>query len=485
MDGDTALPINQQNPSAPPSGESSAQVNSSIQSPPTGPVPFTPPPSMPPSSADSSRRNLLKKILIGVVILVVIITGILVFALSKGTAPKPVKIVWWGLWEDNKTVEPIIDDFHRAHPNITVEYIKEDPTQYRERLVTRIKNGTGPDIFRFHNTWYPMLSDVLLPLPSDVITPDAFKNEYYPVMQKDLMQNGALYGIPLDADSLVLFVNTDLLHSLNVDVPSTWDDFVKASNKLTVKDQEGKIKTAGAALGLVRNVTHAEDIISLLLVQQGVNLQNPSSSLQQETDAISFYTSFVKGEQPIWDDSLDNSLDSFAQGNLAMYFGYSWDMLRMQELNKNLAFKVYPVPNLYGRNTTIASYWVEGVSSQSPNRAAALLFMNYLTQKETLQKFYAEAAKERGFGEPYPRVDMADSLKDNQIAYPFISQLKNASSTYFSSGTYDGETGLNSQANQYLDDTINSIVNSGNSPQSAVQTLNQGIAQLFQQYGIH
>lgn len=446
--------------------------------------PSSPPPVTTTSSGGSGRGGFIMKLLIGLVVIIVVAITIFIISASRSSAPKHVKLVWWGLWEDNKTVQPIIDDFQRSHPDITVEYVKQDPNQYRERLAARIKNGTGPDVFRFHNTWYPMLSDVLLPLPSDVITPDAFKKQYYPVMQKDLIQNGAIYGIPLDADTLALFVNTDLLRSLNVEVPSTWDDFVKAATKLTVKDQQGKIKTAGAAMGEYRNITHAPEIVSLLMIQQGVNFKDLAGSAQQAQDALNFYSSFERGNQTVWDDSLDESLLSFTQGNLAMYFGFSWDMIRMQQLNKNLSFRVYPVPNLYGRNTTIASYWVEGVSSKSPNRKAALEFMQYLTQKETLQKFYAEAAKIRGFGELYPRVDMADSLKDNQLVYPFVSQLNNATSTIFSSDTYDGETGLNSEANQYLQNAVNGVVNGGMSPQSAVQTLTQGISQVLQQYGI-
>ena len=194
-------------------------------------------------------------------------TILVIVFLPRGQAEK-VKIVWWGLWEDARVIEPIIADFERENPTIDVEYSKQDPKQYRERLATRINLGTGPDIFRFHNTWYPMLSDVLLPLPSDVITQEDFKKNYYPVMQTDLVHNGGIYGIPLGADTISLFVNTELLDAAGVDVPTTWEDFVIAAKKLTVKDETGTIKTAGTALGTYVNITHASDIVSLLFVQQ-------------------------------------------------------------------------------------------------------------------------------------------------------------------------------------------------------------------------
>lgn len=465
-----------------------------MQPPPTTPPPNSLPPQQPPPPAQNQSfqepslagnfmgGGFLKKFLIGIGV-IILITFLIILLLPKGASEKPVTLQWWGLWEDSSTVQPLITDFKATHPTITIQYIKNDPDQYRERLLTRIQNGTGPDIFMYHNTWFSMLSDNLSPLSSDVITPDEFKTAYYPVVQQDLTKNGAIYGIPLGIDSLALFVNPSLLASAGVQVPSTWDDFIKAAKQLTVKDSNGKIKTAGAALGTYSNITHAPDIISLLFLQQGVQLHTIAASTQNESDALKFYTAFALGDNNVWDATLDNSLLAFSKGNLAMYFGYSWDIFAIQKLNPQLQFRIYPVPNLYGKKTTVASYWANGVSVKSPNQKAAMEFMHYLAQKSTAQKFYTEAAKTRAFGEPYARKDLQSSLKDNALVYPFVSQLDNASSSYFASDTHDGDTGLNSVMNNYLQTAINSIVNDGNSPDSAVNDLNNGITQVLQKYG--
>jgi hypothetical protein len=111
-------------------------------------------------------------------------------------------------------------------------------------------------------------------------------------------------------------------------------------------------------------------------------------------------------------------------------------------------------------------------------------FMHYLTQKETLQKLYTESSKTRSFGEPYPRVDMAEELKDNSLIYPFISQLDNAGSSYFASNTQDGDTGLNKQANSYLENAINAIINNNSSVDSEVAKFQLGVGHVLQTYGI-
>lgn len=437
---------------------------------------------MPPAPKKIGHKLPLLKILIGVVVLIVAVV-LIVSLLPKGQ-DEEVKLTWWGLWEDPKIVAPIISEFERDHPNVSIEYSKQDPSQYRERLATRIENGTGPDIFTFHNTWYPMFSGALLPLPTDVITQEDFIKNYYPVMQEDLVHNGGIYGIPQGADTLSLFVNTELLEDAGEQVPTTWEDFVSVARNTTVKNEDGTIRTSGAALGTFGNVTHAPDIISLLFIQQGVVINQFGTTPQDEIDALDFYTSFSRGNQSTWDGDFESSLLAFSQGKVALYFGYSWDIFTIQRLNPELAFTIHPVPSLFDRTMTIASYWVNGVSSRSQYQQEALEFMKFLAQKEISQKIYTESAKTRPFGQPYARVDLADTLKDNTLIYPFVSQLPHAKSSVFVSDTTDANAGLNAVSNTYLGNAVNGIILDGSSTQSVVETLDQGIAQVFAQYGI-
>ena len=429
----------------------------------------------------------LKKILIGLGILIVIII-IIFLIIPKKPAVKNVTLVWWGLWEDNATMQPLIDEFQKQNPNIKIEYTKQDPNNYRDTLLTRMNNGTGPDILRYHNTWVPTFASILAPLPNDVISVEDFKKIYYPAIQKDLLSNGAIYGVPLGADSLALFVNTDLLKAAGVSVPKDWNQFIDAAKKMTVKDKDtSKIKTSGAGLGTYGNIMHAPDIVSIMFLQQGVDQRKIDTASDDLKAALTFYTSFAKGNDATWDNSLDNSQLAFAKGDLAMYFGFSWDIFAIEQLktNNKLNYEIHPVPNLTGgKSITVASYWAEGVSAKSPNQKEALAFMKYLTQKDTLQKLYTQSSKTRAFGEPYPRVDMADELKSNTLVYPFVAQLENAGSSFFVSNTHDGDTGLNKRANSYLENTINAIINDNSSPDSEVPKLQEGVKKVLLENGI-
>lgn len=483
----------------PQTSPSPSNLNSSLLSPQINKESSSTPPSppSPPSQASSlsesplpkppvsSQRNVLGLLLkIGIATLAVAIIVIFIFKfivpLFGTSKANKVNLIYWGLWEDKNTMQKIIDDFQREYPNITVTYIKKDIRQYRQSLVTQISNGTGPDIYRYHNSWVGMMKSYLSPLSADVITPDEFKNLYFPVIQRDLTRNGALYGIPLMIDTLSLFINEELFEAGGNTVPRTWDEFVRVAKNLVVKDSEGNILTAGAAMGTYDNITHAPDIIALLFAQNGTNFDNFQATKVNASQALQFYTAFAKGEGSVWNDRLDPSVVAFAKGNLAMYFGYSWDIFTIQSLNKDLRFSVHPVPNLPGRKITIASYWVEGVSAKSKHQKEAMLFMKHLAKKDTLQKLYTEIAKTRSFGELYPRKDLAATLKNNRLVYPFLAQAEFAISSYFASDTYD--EGINMQMNKYLGDAVRSIQRNS-SAESATDTLAQGVQQVISKYG--
>jgi hypothetical protein len=147
-----------------------------------------------PSQEDASNSSVFtnkKKPLIflvvggGVLILFLVILLIRLLGAGSGKSAESVKLLFWGLWQDEVVMNEMIKEYQALNPNVEIKYeLMDAKDNYKDRVVERIRNGTGPDIFRFHNTWIPMIKETLSVAPNTVYTADDFKNTFYPVAEK-------------------------------------------------------------------------------------------------------------------------------------------------------------------------------------------------------------------------------------------------------------------------------------------------------------
>lgn len=432
----------------------------------------------------AGRSPLLKIFaLLGVLVLLGGIAYVAVSRFFSGGSPAqsgPVTIEYWGLWENDEITRQFIADFEAKNPGIKVQYTKESPKQYRERLQSAINRGEGPDVFRFHNTWIPMLRMQLATVPPEVMSVSEFTSAFYPVAANNLVAGVSIYGIPLMIDGLGLYINEDLFAAAGASPPSTWTELANVIPKLTVRN-ESAIVTSAIAMGTATNVEHFSDILGLLFYQNGANLLELTGEEAEQT--LVFYRSFADPTSPMytWDDGLDNSVSAFANGRVAMILAPSWRAHEISSMNPDLRFRIEPVPQLQGNTVSWASYWVEGVSSRSKHQEAAWTFVKYLTSREGAVRLYTEAAKTRLFGEPYARTDLAESLQSDPYAGAFVKQASYARSFPIASRTHDN--GLNDRLIQYLTDAVNGMA-TGASPAKVLQTASAGFRQVLSSYDL-
>ena len=468
-----------------------------------------PPPPPPPSSTASaaaspqepvkiigSRRFPIKTLLFFIlgISIIAVIAAAAWYIFSKTPSLGTQTLTYWGLWEPESVINPLISEYEAAHPKVKIKYIQQSPIEYRERLQAALSQGRGPDIMRIHNSWIPMFRADLSPVPASVYSTQDFVSTFYPVASTDLRLGNSYLAIPLEFDGLTMVVNDQLLQQSGHSIPQNWDDFRVAAQAMTRCDTpagdcpaKSRVLISGAALGTADNIDHWQDILAVLMLQNKVNLNSPVGKPAE--DVLAYYTSFVRFDH-MWNSTLPSSTTQFAAGKLGFYFGPSWRIFEIQAKNPNLKFSVHPIPQLPidpARNEkpiTWASYWVEGVNKKSPQAQAAWEFLKFLSSKESLQKMYQNAvASGRAFGEPYGRKDMADSVQTAPIVGAYIYQAPTAQSWYMASHTYDGASGINSRLTSYFTTAID-YVTKGGSAQSAIKTLNAGISQVLVQYGL-
>jgi len=440
-------------------------------------------PSMPPSPKRKAPGKIF--LFLGIFVFIVL-AGFVAYKLLSGVTKKasPVEITWWGLWEEESAYSGVIAEYQTQNPNVTIKYVKQSPQDYRERLTNALAKGTGPDIFMFHNSWVPMFSSELDNVPASVASAADIAQDYYPVISTDLTSGTGIVGMPLGYDALTLFINENIFANEGMDPPTTWDDLREKAKTLT-KVENGVITQAGVALGRTENVDHWPEIVALMMLQNGADLTNPQGKLAE--DALLFYTLFSRVDG-VWDITLPSSTAAFASGKLAMYFGPTWRAFNIKEQNPELSFRTVPLPQLAKEDPNdpdigYATYWANGVWGRSEKKDEAWKFIKFLSSKDSLEKIYKQESAQRGFGEAYPRVDMANILLEHPTLASVIKLAPTAESWYLADRTFDGSTGINTQLKKYFEDAINAV-NEGDEAGDATEPLVKGVKQVLTQYGL-
>lgn len=397
---------------------------------------------------------------------------------SNPAATAPVTLTYWGVFEPKEVILPVIRDYEETHPNVKIDYSQRtfsNLSQYRELLLSRFKQTSGPDIARVHLSWVPFFSSELAPLPSKVMSEKDFKSTFYPSVYSGVASNGSIYALPLQYDGLALLINEDILGEVSgAQKPKTWEEFRQLAVKMTKIDSKepDRILRAGAAIGNAVNISHASDIFSLMYLQS--ELSFPEDLTQEAAQhALVFYTNFMRKDR-VWSAAFPNNIQAFARGQVGMIFAPSWRINEIISLNPALRFTVNPVPQLpaqEGReqtNVNFSSFWVEAVSNDSKNKEAAWEFLKYLSSKDSLKKLYALEIQGRPVGQPYPRTDLSTDLSVDPRIAPILA------------GAGTGKTTLlvDSSGNDIYTEAVSLAIESvvkGAAPSEALEILQKSI----------
>ncbi|NTW26892.1 MAG: extracellular solute-binding protein [Candidatus Moranbacteria bacterium] len=294
----------------------------------------------------------------------------------------------WGTFDDSLTYATIIDAYKKVNPYVgEIKYRKFAPATYRQELLDALASGQGPDIFLLENGWLPFFENKLEPAPQPLMSETDMKNNFPDVVTGDFVSGGKAYAVPLSVNSMQLFYNRDMFNAVGItEPPKTWMEFQADVRKLTKINSNGNFDSSGAAIGTATNINRAPDLLSLLMLQNGVALPT-KKGMQAKIDegvvgkdgnvsqageqALGFYTQFARlgtASNTInpfyaWNDRQHYSTDAFAEGTVAMMFNYSWQIAEIKNKNPKLNFSVVPVPQINSADpVTYADYWGYGVA---------------------------------------------------------------------------------------------------------------------------
>lgn len=316
---------------------------------------------------DLKGSSKFQLIVLGVLI-VAVVAAIGVFALSKSAGTSGVaNVTIWGTFP-----EETMNTFFRrpeisaafSAEKINVKYVEKAANIFDQSVVEAVSSGKGPDVVLISQDAAVQYLDKTVQIPYKSFSQRAFKDSFIQEAELFLQPNG-IEALPFVVDPMVMYWNRTLLTNAGIPNPPTlWSQLYNLDGviaKINKVDVNHNILKTGVALGTYTNISHAKDIISLLMFQAGnpivsidtngsirsvLATANVVDAQSSANAAISFYTQFADPSKKVysWNSSLPLSRDAFTAGDLALYFGYASELNNLYARNPNLNFDVAPMP---------------------------------------------------------------------------------------------------------------------------------------------
>ena len=272
--------------------------------------------------------------------------------------------------------------YETAHPDIKIVFQQAAYGDFLQTILTSRVGGTSPDIYNIYSIWAPQLAaaGTLATPPADV--QDWIKGAYGAGTVGAATINGTLWGIPTELSVYDLIYNKKLLAEAGFDAPpKTWDELHDMAAKISKKNDQGVIETAGYVYG--PTVSNAVHVFYSQLFAAGVspytddgkatNFTSPEAIKILERQAALFSEGIT---------SNTNVVDDMAGGKAGMAVMANWNKADFQsafgdEFENTIG--VAPIPNDGGAPGTMlySFFWaVDSTSKVQPESWELLKWLN-------------------------------------------------------------------------------------------------------------
>lgn len=307
-----------------------------------------------------------------------------------------------------EAIQPLFKDFEEQ-TGITLNVQMLAETEYWNKLTIDLSSGgSSYDVFMNGPSlaWQHIMAGWLEPLDAYMddaakTNPDYDVDDFYKAFLDANRWNGTpgeeigeggLYTIPVMAETTILSYRKDLFEKYDVDVPTTFAEWQTAAEKLTVNDDGEQI------YGVIQR--GAKDISS---INAGFHSGYYTYGAQDFDDD---FNSVINSEKAVeftdlWIDTIKkygpsdwtnvawfDLMERFAAGNYAMSLNTDFMAATFEDESKSsvagkVGYTVIPAGPDGNRSSNIWT-WGLSMNSNSNNKDAAWLFMQWATGKDVL-----------------------------------------------------------------------------------------------------
>lgn len=160
------------------------------------------------------------------------------------------------IWSWEPTLDEVVEGFEAEHPNVNVDLVNAGTgNDHYVALQNAIAAGSGvPDIAQLEYFSLPQFA--LAESVKDLSGYGAadLQDTYNPGPWNSVQANGGIYGLPMDSGPMALYYNKEIFDKFNVEVPTTWDEYVDAARALHQADPNVYIANDTGDAGLATSL---------------------------------------------------------------------------------------------------------------------------------------------------------------------------------------------------------------------------------------
>ncbi|MBI2021169.1 extracellular solute-binding protein, partial [Candidatus Giovannonibacteria bacterium] len=342
--------------------------------------------------------------IIFVSVAVLILTGILPGLRTDSN--EAANLTFWG-FHDEEVYREIFGKYKEDHSKVSIKYEKKNPETLGRDFIDALASGNAPDIVLMPSDLFFKEFGKFSSAPADILTENYLTKNYIPAASIYIDSQKNIAGMPFYADALVLYFNNDLFARKFITVPpKTWDEFLEAAQKITEKDETGRITISGAAMGRSVNIKNSSLILTTLLLQSGdkiisnngiatlgSSIRSGNVDVRPAESSLRFFSDFANPQKTTesWSSALPEAKELFIGGKLGMYIGLISDYQEIRRKNAHLSFGVSPLPQLKGSARPINGGILYGlvVPKLSKSQMQAWSLIAFLTNPE-ISALFAE-----------------------------------------------------------------------------------------------
>lgn len=161
-------------------------------------------------------------------------------ASGAGCGANATQLTFWG-WSAGYDL--VVDAFNKTHPNICVKLQNAGATTAEYvKLNDTLKAGNGaPDIVQLEYFEVPSFEITKSLVDLSQYGVSSSRADIAPAAWSQVSQGSALYAMPVDLGPLALYYNSKQFTAAGLTVPTTWEQFATAADKLHGTDPNAAI----------------------------------------------------------------------------------------------------------------------------------------------------------------------------------------------------------------------------------------------------